>query len=650
MTMLTRWRIEKSPTDKDPHRQILLLKGSLSDVRALIRRLGAMCGRPKKEKGDPDFNFRLYLHGLNAEALADVEAQLRSLAEGAPAPTTPAAAGPGEASAEAPARAVPEDGRHRAPAGVDAAPLPEPPKEDAPSASQAPESGGEAPAGPGPETAPEPAGPAEAGAAASAEEAQDSPDFVDLSEEGAEQVEGVSTGAQSSGISLHMPSEGAAAAPVAQPAAEPAVGTAGQAAGSEAPGLERLAAAPLCGGVAPADDAFTMETLMVGPFNRFAHAAAMSVLTSPGTLYNPMFFFGGSGSGKSHLLHALAQKLQEQAGDQPVWVTSGARLARAVALAVSSGKLGELEEFAGKSKALLVDDVHLLGVGEENREALARIFKTFFDASIQVVLSSAYSARMLGGLEEALEFRLAAGHVVELKQPREELQKDIAAQTLQSRGVAADPAERDLFADRILQDFPGLESCIRRLLALRKLRSDAGQGAAVRDLLPVLFAPDAGEPVRTPPEELKSALASAAASAPPADGDRDTALLFPEGEETHAEWIWRQLHESARQNGWPFPFRRAVRMAFSLEQAAAAPFLVAEECIRAGVAAALVLGPPPGSDLAGHESEFRYVAEHLLRDGPVALGWIPFNRVKDPKYSVLAYLDMIAGAPGGGER
>ncbi|TBR24105.1 hypothetical protein EPO15_04695, partial [bacterium] len=77
--MLNRWLIKAAPTAKDPQRRLLYVKGTWTDVHALVRRLGPVCGRPKKESSDPDFNYSIVLHKLEDAALSEVEASVRSL-------------------------------------------------------------------------------------------------------------------------------------------------------------------------------------------------------------------------------------------------------------------------------------------------------------------------------------------------------------------------------------------------------------------------------------------------------------------------------------------------------------------------------------------------------------------------------------------
>jgi chromosomal replication initiator protein len=519
--VLSRWKIDAAPTETDPQRRKLYFRGSFPDVQALVRRFGAVCGRPKKEKGEDGFSYSLFLHKLSPESLAAIEAELRSKA--------------GEKAVEAPAQ----------------------PQE------------------------------------------------------------------QSQGLRLTPPPE------AVKPAA--AIRSA-QAKGPE----------PLCGARLPADPLQNMEDLAVGPFNRFAHAAVTSVVTSPGNIYNPLFICGPPGSGKTHMLHAMAQRISPEPGMPAVLLTSGARLAQAVAEATQVGRLGELEAFAKNSKALLVDDFHMTAVAEQNQAGLAKLFKMYLDGFRQVVLTSIYPARLLSQIEAALEFRIGSGHVVELKLPGAEKAHAIAREAFQRAGLSSDGGDADGFSTRI-QDLAALNGALRRLGVAKRF----GPGADLRGLIDLVLPQDSGAPAGTPAAaEIQQALQAAAALP---DGAVPAALFFPNGQQAYADWVWAQLKRLAKQSQWPFSFRLATRKEYELEPVFGVPFIVAEECRRCGVASALVLSAMPGTALAEQEKDFRYAMEHLLHDRGVGLGWLSYARMKDPASHATAFLDMHPMAhPGHG--
>ncbi len=655
--MLSRWSIEDAPTKRDPNRRLLFVKGSLADVHGLIRKLGAVCGRPKKEKGNADFNFSLALRKLSDDDLSEIQSELRSISPGGEAATD--AAEP-ESAEPAPAEAAPDSGdglpieialaSGGGPAPIEETPVPqttalaaEPeaampeitikrtPEPAAEPVAEQPSVSLESPAGEKPDAAEAELGvpisglnlSAPGGAAAIATVSNPNADAGDAPFAG----QGPSIAAR--------PDESAGASPsTPEPVSIEAPRTVG---GGGPSGLERLAAMPLFGGLTEREVTCSLENFVVGAFNRFAHAGGMSILTSPGTLYQPLFVSGPSGSGKTHLLHGLADKLQQQAPDDPVWITSGARLARAVAWAISSNRFSEMEEYAKKARTLIIDDLQFMGIADHNKVQLAAILKIFTDDQKQIVLSSAYPPEMVAAIEQALEIRITAGHAVELKTPNEKKQDSIVKAALERCGLIGDDEEVDAFAQQAGLDFNSLGLILRRALVLQALRAASGQAVGLADMHGALFQSDAGEPQIIAAGDLEGKTRELPS---PAGGSRTLVLLYPQGQEVHAEWALRQVAAAAYSQAWEWTFADAIRKPYAVDPASTVPFVLAEEALQAGADAVLVLGPQPGAELAEHEGDSRYVLKHLLKDGEVSLGWVPYQRVHDPKYHLHAFLDM----------
>jgi hypothetical protein len=175
---------------------------------------------------------------------------------------------------------------------------------------------------------------------------------------------------------------------------------------------------------------------------------------------------------------------------------------------------------------------------------------------------------------------------------------------------------------------------------LRGLRKQAGGGADFGELSAFLLAAEVPSAEATA-EEAKAALA-VPQKAP--EGPKPVAICFPAGAEPQARWLLRGLQEAAAQNRWPAAFRAGGPIAFDPNQVFGTPFTLASEVRRSGVSAALVLGPNPGTDLAGHEGEFRHAFTHLLADFAVEIAWVPFKSVKDPFSCVKAYIDLAEAA------
>ncbi|MFA6092189.1 MAG: DnaA/Hda family protein [Elusimicrobiota bacterium] len=388
--------------------------------------------------------------------------------------------------------------------------------------------------------------------------------------------------------------------------------------------------------VAPRLD-MNFENLMVGSFNRFSHAVAASVASSPGELYNPLFLAGPAGSGKTHLIHAVANQTAAQRAGAVVWRTSGPRLSAAAAQAARSQKTAELEALAKDSCALFIDDVHLLEVREESTAILSTVLHAFLDKRRQVMMTSAYPARLLGGLEQALKFRLAAGWSGDLKTPTAEVQAETLTRLFKAAGWAVDSSDVEELRGRVKGSWNEALCAVRRVGRLRALLEAVHRPAGLRDLIPAVASVDAVEGV---PDEAQLREVPSDAGA----GPKPVAFLYPTGKESAAAWLFWRLHEAAKTNGWPFPFRPGSFIAVDPAQVFGAPFSAAARLDGTGAAAALMIGPPPGTDLAGREEEFRGAFSHIVSEKGLPVAWVSYSRMADTGVHLRAYLDLMEAA------
>lgn len=647
--MLNRWLIKDAPTSKDKHRRLLYVKGAWTDVHSLVRKLGPVCGRPKKESSDPDFNYSIVLHKLDEGGLKDVETTIKSLTGRAAGTRTPTPSQPPtpmvvqEAPTPLPV-ALPE------PTPPPAAPAPSPvPPPDAAnpfagfgagalpfkrSTAHEPLSPPFEPPPPGAPGAPLP----------DLMAASHTPDPVPLGEITATGPGGITL---SQTVKPPAPAQPPTPAPKTPAKAEPpptapkpARGTTSMprpvvpavSAGGAAGGGE-----PLFGAVRGLDTDRTLDNMVVGSYNRFAHAAAMSLLTSPGTLYNPLVIWGGPGTGKTHLVNAVGLRLQEQSPHDTVWLTSGSMLARAAGLAQAAGRQRELLDFAATARALVIDDVHTTGVADHNADTLQKIMGAFLGAGKQVIVSSLYASKHMAPLETALGLRAEKAHVVELKTPNDAAQQAIGDAALSRMGLVPNGEEKDVFARGVVKDFTMLDDHLRRIAALAAL---GPPGAPLGQILRDIFAPD-GEPEPLTAEKVKGLLPAA----PPA-GKTPLVLFHPPDSEPHADLVLALAYEAAKSRGWAFPWKVTAKRPYPLDPPHAAPYLLAEECLRSGASAALIVGPPPGTELAGQERLFRALSSRLLAEAGVPTASVPFVRVREKKQGLFAYLDLALRAGG----
>lgn len=220
-----------------------------------------------------------------------------------------------------------------------------------------------------------------------------------------------------------------------------------------------------------------LETLGEGPGNRHAVQAARAVGQSPGQKYNPMVIAGPSGTGKTHLLHAIGNTLVEHG------VAGVACLGGEVLLAEHLAGPQEWRaryRFAG---ALLLDDLHVLAGHAAAQADLLELFTQCLDGNRQVVITVAAPLATLAGMDPRLLTRLEAGLVVDLPRPDRDVRRAVIRQLLADTPAAGDAALADWLADRPAESVRAVQGMVRRVLSAAEGQGVTPSPALAREVL-----------------------------------------------------------------------------------------------------------------------------------------------------------------------
>jgi len=215
----------------------------------------------------------------------------------------------------------------------------------------------------------------------------------------------------------------------------------------------------------------SFESFVVGASNRFTHAAAMAVSQRPGEVYNPLFIYGDSGLGKTHILHAVGHEVKRLRPDVHVFYVSAERFTNEMIWAIQHGQTLAFRNRYRNVDVLLVDDVQFLAGKESTQEEFFHTFNALRDAHKQIVVTADKAPKDIAGLEERLISRFNQGLVADTQQP--DLETRIAI--LRAR-ADEDPGNARLaddvvlmIADRVRGNVRELEGCLVRLLAVASL-------------------------------------------------------------------------------------------------------------------------------------------------------------------------------------
>ncbi len=211
-------------------------------------------------------------------------------------------------------------------------------------------------------------------------------------------------------------------------------------------------------------DRFTFDTFVVGPSNQLAVAAAEAVADSPGSLYNPLFIYGPSGLGKTHLLHAIGRRIREGKPWTRLAVVDGETFTHHYVASLRERKSDRFRRFLRSIDVWLVDDIEFLAGKEHTKEEFFHTFNALHQSGRQIVLTSNRSPRDLRTMDDRLRSRFEAGLIADISPPSLETRVAI----LQSRCEAENwtvPSEVLYFiADAIQSNVRALEGALTRLV------------------------------------------------------------------------------------------------------------------------------------------------------------------------------------------
>ena len=233
---------------------------------------------------------------------------------------------------------------------------------------------------------------------------------------------------------------------------------------------------------------YTFDLFVIGSSNRFAHAAALAVAEAPAQAYNPLFVYGGTGLGKTHLMQAIAQYVAEHSSDLSVrYVTSEAFMNDFI----NSLRDKRIEGFKQRYRTydlLLVDDVQFFEHKERIQEEFFHTFNSLYEAGSQIVMSSDRPPRDIATLEARLRSRFEWGLITDVQPPDLETRIAILRKKVKTDGIhVPEPQVLSFIASRISTNIRELEGALTRVVAFSSLTGRALSVELAEDVLKDVF-------------------------------------------------------------------------------------------------------------------------------------------------------------------
>ncbi len=213
----------------------------------------------------------------------------------------------------------------------------------------------------------------------------------------------------------------------------------------------------------------TFENFVVGTGSQLAHAAAIAVANAPGRAYNPLFLYGNTGLGKTHLMQAVGHHvLQNKPNAKVIYITTE-RFTNDFIFAIQENQLTKFRKKYRGADVLLIDDIHFLASKERIQEEFFHTFNELFESQRQIFLCSDRPASEIAKLESRLVSRFQWGLVCDIQPPDFETRVAILTKKAKSMGLVLDTTVIEFLAERVTKNIRRMEGALNRILGYQRL-------------------------------------------------------------------------------------------------------------------------------------------------------------------------------------
>jgi len=228
---------------------------------------------------------------------------------------------------------------------------------------------------------------------------------------------------------------------------------------------------------------YTFESFIVGPSNELAHAAAIATSKNPGTIYNPVFIYGGVGLGKTHLLQSVGNAVLKNHPKKKVVYISLERFMYEFINAIKNKGVEKFKDRYRKVDFLIIDDIQFISGKERTQEEFFHTFNTLFEKNKQIILSSDRPPKAITSLEERLLSRFEGGMIADITPPDYEVRLAILKTKTVEKKYDLDDQILEFIAKSITTNIRELEGALNRVIATARLSGSTPSYEKVKIML-----------------------------------------------------------------------------------------------------------------------------------------------------------------------
>ncbi len=228
---------------------------------------------------------------------------------------------------------------------------------------------------------------------------------------------------------------------------------------------------------------YTFDSFVVGAFNQLAYTAAQASLQQPGITYNPLFIYGDTGRGKTHLIQAIGNEYKKKYPNRKVYYLTSEKFGTDYTDSLQSGTANRFKEKYRQFDLLIMDDIQFLSKKEKMQEELFHLFNSLYDNNKQIIFSSDRSPVAIPDIADRLRGRFSSGMTVDISEPDAESRVAIVRKKLAGNGVMVDTEVAEYVASAVPGSIRELEGYINNIVCQTQIKGSPPDLAEVKQSL-----------------------------------------------------------------------------------------------------------------------------------------------------------------------